>query len=53
MSRQGHAMLTALAAVFAGTPLPVAWPLNRYLLVIVRLVSAQLYVVNTGNISFE
>jgi transposase len=25
MLKQGHAMLTALAAVFAGTPLPVAW----------------------------
>ena len=25
MRKQGHPMLTALAAVFAGTPLPVAW----------------------------
>jgi len=25
MRKQGHAMLAALAAVFAGTPLPVAW----------------------------
>jgi transposase len=25
MHKQGHPMLTALAAVFAGTPLPVAW----------------------------
>lgn len=25
MCKQGHALLTALAAVFAGTPVPVAW----------------------------
>jgi transposase len=25
MRKQGHAMLAALAAVFAGKPLPVAW----------------------------
>ena len=25
MRKQGHSMLTALAAVFAGQPLPVAW----------------------------
>ena len=25
MHKQGHSMLTALAAVFAGQPLPVAW----------------------------
>lgn len=27
-SEQGHAMLTALAAVFAGQPLPIAWALK-------------------------
>ena len=36
MRKQGHAMLAALAAVFAGQPLPIAWApmypsvLNRY-----------------------
>ena len=25
MRKQGHAMLAALAAVFAGRPLPIAW----------------------------
>ena len=26
MRKQGHGMLAALAAVFAGQPLPIAWP---------------------------